>query len=83
MLAIQATSLTNIPARIAKAKASWPLAVWLKTGHARFQVFGWGRRGTKWQPKIVEVLADQIEPVIVEKPRRRRPQRYRQGELFE
>ena len=58
------------------------LAVWLRTGHARFQVFGWTRRGLEWLPKIVELRADQIEPIVVEKPTRRRPQRYKQGELF-
>ena len=82
ILAVQATSLTNVSARISKAQASSELAVWLRTGHARFQVFGWTRRGSEWLPKIVELRADQIEPIVVEKPTRRRPQRYKQGELF-
>jgi hypothetical protein len=82
VIGLQATSLSNVPARVAKAKASGPLAIWLKTG-ARFQVIGWTRRGKKWSPKIVELLADQIEPVVVEKPRRKRPQRFKQGDLFE
>jgi hypothetical protein len=82
VLAVQATSLSNISARVVKAQASPELAVWLKTGHARFQVFGWVQHGKQWLPKIVELLADEIEPVVVEKPRRRRPSRYRQGLLF-
>jgi hypothetical protein len=65
ILAVQATSLTNVSARIAKAQASGELAVWLKTGHARFQVFGWARHGKQWLPKIVELLAEDLAPVVV------------------
>jgi hypothetical protein len=83
ILAVQATSLSNVSARVNKAQASQELAVWLKTGHARFQVFGWTLRGAQWLPKIVELRADEIEPVVVARPpRKRHRSKFTQGNLF-
>src|ERR1700734_1582901 len=75
ILAVQCTSLANVPARVNKARASAELAVWLKTGHSRFQIFGWLRRAGKWEVKIVELRANEIEPVVV----RRIPKKQRQS----
>jgi hypothetical protein len=79
ILAIQATSLANVSARLAKAKSRPELKVWLQS--ARFEVWGWGKRGKHWQVRRVAVSAEDLEAVVVQQPPRR--QRVaRQQELF-
>jgi hypothetical protein len=74
VLGVQATSLSNLAARVAKARGKPGLAAWLGSG-AAFQAWGWYRaaRG-RWELKIIEVKAGEVEPVVV-LPRRRRPRR--------
>lgn len=82
VLAVQATSLANVSARIAKAKASPALALWLTTG-ARFQVFGWAKRRGKWFPKIVELSGPDLDhDVLARPPRRNRRPTLEPGDLF-
>jgi hypothetical protein len=50
IIGIQATSRSNVSARIAKAKAEERLKVWLKAG-GKFSVFGWGKTGAKGKRK--------------------------------
>lgn len=77
IMAIQATSLSNLPARVAKARASSALAVWLRTG-ARFVIIGWGARG----PKIVELRGEDMVAEVVINPPRRKPRRWHQREAL-
>jgi hypothetical protein len=80
VLGVQATTLDHVAHRLAKARALPQLAAWLAV--ANFQVWGWGRRGKTWAIKRVEVRAETLEPVVIEKPRRR-GRRPRQRGLFD
>lgn len=51
VLAIQATSGTNVSARITKAKESPNLRTWLETGSS-FEVWGWSKKGKKGDRKL-------------------------------
>ncbi len=84
VLAVQATSLANVSARLKKAGRAPALRAWLATEHATFQVWGWCRRGGRWAVKIVELRSEDLEPVVLQAPRRRRRLRKgeRQGVLF-
>jgi hypothetical protein len=81
VLGIQATSIANISARVKKAVAIPELETWLKAGN-RFQVFGWCKRRSTWEVKVVEVNGADMQPTVVCKPSRRRHDRHQQGELF-
>jgi hypothetical protein len=50
ILGVQATSATNVSARIHKALACPHLAAWLKA-NARFEVWGWSKKGPRGQTK--------------------------------
>lgn len=80
VLAVQATSLSNISARLAKARGQSSLSVWLAAGQ-RFEVHGWYRRNGRWQVKRVELRPGDMQPVVLQAPRRRRTQR--QPALFD
>jgi hypothetical protein len=84
VLAVQATSADNISARVKKSVTLPALKTWLAAGN-RFEVWGWAQRGNKgkWVVKIVSVQAGDMRPVVIEKLRRRRPDRHQQGNLFE
>ena len=82
VLAVQATSLANVSARVAKARSLPALAVWLRTG-ARFLVFGWAKRRGKWLPKIVELSGPDLDAdVLARPPRRPRKPTLEPGDLF-
>jgi hypothetical protein len=82
ILAVQATSLTNVAARVAKARKESRLTAWLQSG-AAFQVWGWHQQADGcWEPKIVDVKAGDVEPVVI-LPRRRRSRRPVQRGLFD
>ena len=82
VLAVQATSLANVSARVAKARSLPALAVWLRTG-AKFQVFGWTKRGGKWHPRIVELSGPDLDAdVLARPPRRPRKPTLEPGDLF-
>jgi hypothetical protein len=71
VLGIQATSLPNIGARLAKARTLPALETWLAAGN-RFEVWGWGRRGRRWRVKVVAVQAGDLAAIVLEAPPRRR-----------
>jgi hypothetical protein len=48
---IQATSTSNLPARVKKAMESEELLVWLQAGN-RFSCWGWAKRGKKDERKL-------------------------------
>jgi hypothetical protein len=81
VLLVQSTTLGNIAARVAKAKARPELAVWLRSG--RFECWGWYLRNGRWQVKRVEVRGADLAGVVLEGPRRRRRVRPDQGLLWE
>ena len=70
VLGIQATSVSNISSRLAKAKAIPELRIWLQA--ARFEVWGWQRRESGWVLKRVEVKGEEMEVTILEQPGRRK-----------
>lgn len=51
---IQATSDSNISARVHKSEANPLLKVWLSGGN-KFQVWGWGKKGPKGKRKTWEL----------------------------
>lgn len=51
---VQATSLDNMGARIAKIKAEPRAKTWKKAG-GTIQVWGWRKLKSGWEPKIVEM----------------------------
>jgi hypothetical protein len=81
VLAIQATTLANVSARLTKARSRPELKAWLKAG-ATFEVWGWALRAGRWQVKRVAVRADDMEPVVLQALRRRR-KRAKQPMLFD
>src|SRR5207249_1305251 len=72
VLAVQATSLANVAARVKKARAAPGLRTWLATGHAVFQVWGWSKQGERWTVKVVELRPEDLTAITVEAPPRRR-----------
>jgi hypothetical protein len=70
VLLVQATSLANVGARVAKIKSKPEAAAWIRSGGA-IECWGWAKRGDRWRAKIVEVKGEALEPVIVTKPGRR------------
>lgn len=79
---IQATSKSNIASRLVKARRQPELGVWLQAG-GEFQVWGWCRIGGKWHVKRVAVLPGDMTEVVARPPRKRRKDRFCQGELFD
>jgi hypothetical protein len=80
VLLVQATTRTNVSARLTKAKSKPELAVWLRNG-GRFEVWGWYQDRGRWQVKRAEVRGDDLRDAVLEGPRRRR--RDRQRDLFD
>lgn len=80
VLAVQATTLPNVSARLAKAKVRPELRTWLAAGN-RFQVHGWFQRAGRWKVKIVALRAEDLVSVVVQAPRRRSKMPV-QGDLF-
>lgn len=85
VLGVQATSIDHVSHRLEKARALPALAVWLRASN-RFEVWGWVKRGPRWEVKVVEVrqgdLPQDLVAVVVQQPKRRRPgSRHVQGDL--
>jgi hypothetical protein len=81
-LIVQSTSLSNVPARVTKARAQPELAVWLRCG-GRFEIHGWALRGGRWEAKVVQVSGEQLDAeVLTRPPRRPHGRQAQQGELF-
>jgi hypothetical protein len=70
ILLAQATSASNAANRVAKAKGKPELLHWIRAGGI-FQVWAWSKRGLRWEVRIVEVVGEDLEPVVRERPRRR------------
>jgi hypothetical protein len=70
VLAIQATTLAHVSARLAKAKGRPELRTWLAAGN-RFEVWGWSYRGRRWVVKRVALRGEDLAGVVVEVPPRR------------
>ncbi len=81
IIGIQATSISNLPTRLSKARSQPELAVWLAAG-GRFECWGWYFREGRWKVKRVEVKAGDVAPLLVGGPRRRR-KRVNQPGLFD
>jgi hypothetical protein len=82
VLAVQTTSLSNVPGRVAKLRSLSSVASWLKAGNA-VQVHGWAKQGRRWTVKVVALRAEDLEPVVVEQPPRKRAKsRWQAAELF-
>lgn len=81
ILGVQATTLSNLPARVAKACKCPALALWLKW--AKFQAIGWSKYAGQWVPKIVELQGTDLVPYVLSRPPRRSRSRHRQRDLFE
>ncbi len=76
---VQATTNSNVAARLTKSKAVPNLGLWLMAGGV-FEVWGWVKRGARWECKRVPVMAEELTPELAgEKPRRRKAI---QGSLF-
>lgn len=63
-LIVQATSTSNVQARIKKSQALDKLETWLGAGN-RFAVIGWSKRGPRgkrklWTPRIILVTVDSV-----------------------
>jgi hypothetical protein len=71
VLGIQATTLSHLSDRLAKARESAELAVWLTC--ARFEVWAWFlNRAGRWRFKRAELVAGDVVPRIGAAPARRR-----------
>jgi hypothetical protein len=81
LLLIQATSWPNVAARVAKSQRSAGLAAWLRSG-GRFEVWGWAKRGERWEVRRVELRAEDLAAVAVN-PRPRRSRRRAAAGLFD
>jgi hypothetical protein len=73
-LLVQATTRPNVGARLKKARARPELAAWLRAGGA-FEVWGWFRRGKRWEVHRAALRAEDLAAVVIQvQPRtRRRP----------
>jgi hypothetical protein len=86
-LGVQATSASNMSARLNKAKTLKPIAVWLKAQN-RFEVWGWwvNPGSACWEVRVAELRLDDMAAVELVKPGRRKPSkkdRVRQQETFQ
>jgi hypothetical protein len=75
VLGVQATSASNVAARVNKARKLAALAVWLRAGNA-FQVWGWSQGDDgRWCVRRVAIRAEDLNPEELERPARRRRKR--------
>ncbi|MSU78914.1 MAG: hypothetical protein EXS16_12565 [Gemmataceae bacterium] len=78
---VQATSLSNVSARVAKIRSKPEAATWIEAGGA-IEVWGWIKRGGIWRVKIVAIEGGELEPVVVVKPKRKPRGNWNPVELF-
>jgi hypothetical protein len=78
---VQATSVGNMSARIAKIKAEPRAAAWIGAGGI-VEVWGWVKRGDSWRVKIVAIQGSDLEPVVIVKPGRKPRGNWQAMELF-
>lgn len=55
IIGIQATSGTNVRARVVKSLAEPRLREWLAAG-GKFEVWGWRKLKNRWKPRVVDVF---------------------------
>jgi hypothetical protein len=80
---VQCTTLSNLPARVAKIKRIPELSGLLAAG-VRVQVHGWARRGGRWQVQAVDIRPGDAEPVVMCRvPRRRGGRQWQPAPLFD
>lgn len=62
IMGVQATSTSNMSARVNKSVQLPGLKVWLGTGHAEFFVIGWGQHtgSTHYWPKLLEICYEDL-----------------------
>ena len=60
-LGVQATSASNVSARVKKAEVEPRLDVFLAAG-GKFEVWGWGKKGAKGERKLWKVRRVEIPP---------------------
>lgn len=78
---VQSTSLSNVAARVKKAKANPHLASWLRC--ASFAVHGWYKQPSgRWAVKVVELQGADLEAVVA-CPVKRRSRAVNQATLFD
>lgn len=67
ILAVQATSGSNMASRVTKVRAEPRASDWLRSG-GRIWVMGWRQIGKpkKWTPRIIEILHDGEEVEVTE-----------------
>ncbi len=78
---IQVSTIGHVAHRLKKVKGVPELPGLLAAGIV-VQVHGWYQRDGHWQVKIVEVLAGDLEAVVIVPKPRRGPSKLRQGNLF-
>jgi hypothetical protein len=72
VLGVQATSASNVAARVSKARKLAALVTWLRTGNA-YEVWGWSQGdGGRWCVRRVAIRAADLNPEEMERPARRR-----------
>jgi hypothetical protein len=76
VLGVQATSMSNVSARVRKAQERPELRTWLAAGN-RFEVWGWSGQ----RVKRVALKTEDLQAVVVQAPKRRLPAST-QPELF-
>ena len=60
---VQATSYTNVSARVKKIKESEHAKTWLLAGNA-IEVHGWHKKRNRWQCRVVEITLDDFESAV-------------------
>ena len=65
VLAVQATSGSNVSARVKKLIALPNVAIWLASPHRKLVVEGWAKRGPRgkrklWSNGLIEITPDQL-----------------------
>jgi len=82
VLLVQTTSASNVAARLRKIQETPAAALWLQVG--RIEIHGWALRGGRWQARVLEVKAGDLQPLeLLALPRRRGGRGTRQRTLFD
>jgi hypothetical protein len=81
VLLIQATSLSNLPARVKKVRGQVELPALLRAG-LTIECWGWYERGGRWKVKRVALTGQNLEAINLT-PRPKRGRRDQQRLLFD
>jgi len=81
-LMVQATSASNVSARLKKARGVIAMRTWLAAG-GKFEVHGWAKnKSGRWAVRRVAITGENLAPVEVSRKRMRVTPK-KQGSLFE